>query len=287
MVQSFVKEFITKRTWFNRNKTLFVFTGLCITPVQWFNYNVVPVVGKNVLDINTLDDIERFWADKTWLDYHKFLIEHSCINVLSCEGKNTLCIPHKHNNACPNHHDDPKIEFHRHLLTVEEGFPLVEKYSFPHVNVVESQLNKIYISCPNGELAVARKELPTVAPYKDLPAEAEKAYLMSNTLGVNYKTLGEVFANYFQPQRYCNIVTTNNVHKITNVMSKKNYWELCQNNLPSDFIIFGYKENNNTIIPLFGLGCDVSADKARLRLITNRKKELESLTDFVQRNLLR
>lgn len=284
IVQEFIEWFVTDKKWREPTKKLSIFTGLCITPLQWFNYNLIPKEGKNVIDVATLADIEHFWTDEDWLGYHKFLIRLRCNNFggkCPREVKHDQCIQHQKGIYCETHQDITHVNFHRHILTIDDNIVLNENFILPKTNVVKSQLNDVWINLPqNNDLVYKCTDLVENNSLYKNQSNNTLAYLMRDNEQGNYEKLGIVFRNYFQSPRFSNIVIENNQCKIRNPISQDAYNLITSSHLPLDFITFGY-EDNSVISPIFALGCEVFQRYVKIIFIDQLNPKLANLVTLV------
>ena len=286
IVLRLLKSYVKERKWKRKNKELCVFTGLCITPVQWFNYHLTPVHGKRVLQVKSLNDIDSLHADAHWLQYHEFLVKLRCQQYKHCKKDFSLCLEHKWNpSICKEYADTQVIRFYRYLLAVDDDVQLEENFYLPRSEIVKSQLNNIVIQLPERNLVYSSEELADFEKFKNM-LTGTFAYLMNDSTHSNQgKLLGEVLLNYFQPPKLSNIIITNKSFYLGKTISNMTYNTIRLNHLPLDFIIFGHFSDYQ-IDPLFALGCDVSQDKVRLSLFGRRNTRLSVLTQLVNEDLL-
>lgn len=288
IVQEFIEWFVTDKKWREPKKQLSIFTGLCIPPLQWFNYNLIPKEGKKVIDVATLADIDHFWTDKDWLGYHTFLIRLRCNNFggkCPHKVKCDQCIQHQKGILCDTHQDITQVNFHRHILTIDEKIPMNENFILPKTNVVKTQLNDVWINLPqNNDLVYRCTDLAKKSSLYPNQLNNALAYLMRNDKQANYEKLGIVFRDYFQPSRFSNIVIENDQCEIRNPISQDAYNLITGSHLPLDFITFGYEENG-AISPVFALGCEVLQRYVKIIFIEHSDPKLTNLVTLINNYL--
>lgn len=285
LVQEFVKSYVHKNIK-KQKKTPAIFTGLCITPLQWFNYKIMPSQDKKVIGIQSMDDITSCWADTHWLNYHEFLIRLRCTNFLSCKEPLIRCIEHISSPPKCNHTRNTSFNFYRYLLTVDSDINVHEQFNFPKANIVEKQLNDMWIHLHKNGFVYDANKLSSISYYQNMPSN-ERAYLVTDTYTNNAKKLGDVFMNYFQLPTHSNIYIDHQSqrYKVKKTINSTLYNDYCSNSLPEDFIIFGYLVNGR-IDSSFALGCDVSEDKVKLMLLNKDDPKLNILEEIVNDKFL-
>ncbi len=281
VVLEFLKSFVEKSRWHEKQKKLFVFTGLCITPIQWFNYHIVPAKGKKILEIMSMNDIACLWADIHWVRYHEYLVRLCCQNYKSCDKEVSFCVQHMNNPAVScGFVDMQEVELYRCILTVEDKVKLQEGFYLPHKTVVEKQLNDITVQLPDGGLVYIAEELENYEKYKKMPKDSCAYHIRDCEPNLTNRRLGEVLAKYFQLPNLCNISYNEERYSIKKIIDQMTYDRIYSNRLPLDFIIFGYVTSSK-IEPLFALGCDVSDDKVRLSLLGRNNPRLSVWVQIV------
>ncbi len=283
IVQKFLKCFVTKKQWRKKERSLSVFTGLCITPVQWFNYCLTPIRGKKAIEVRSLDDIKRFYADPIWIAYHKFLISLRCSNFGSCERDHADCINNiRFHNGCQYHEAVSHIKFHRYFLTVGSNVKMQDGYYLPRKAVVEEQLNKMSLQFPDTDLVRLASDLRAKDQRYSTPDVTAQAYHIVDSGSGGSMKMGRVLATYFQDSTLTNININTEPYKITKYIKQDAYELMWQKKLPLDFILFGHGAPK--VKPLFALGCEVSHGKVKLSLLTRDRVDL--LIELVNNHLL-
>jgi len=285
LVQTFFDRYINDKKWKkNPEERPVIFTALCITPFQWFNFDITPKEGKKTTEIVNISDISSMHANEHWSDYHNYLINYRCdhyfYDKLTGKGKckrlqgTQDCIKKGvlHNilrelgaRPCNNVVDQTKFKIYRCLLTLDtkkKKSRIYERVNFPDTKVVEKQLKNHYIGINNsGEFLLDSSEFTKL----DLPYEIElneKAYLIVDEKEKNkINEISNRTYHFIKLERFFKNLFQNPVHsKLNFKLDDNKYRTIVRNQLPEDFIIFGYK-NNSYVKWEFAIASDVAIEK--------------------------
>jgi len=275
LVQYTIDNYLTQHKW-KKNRKPIIFTALCITPLQWFNFRITPLNHKKAVEIANIEDIDEMYADKHWIDYHHFLIRHTCSklqfhsNRIECSAKKDITHCHKgilHRMLFPVERrgychdeiqDQTNFDFFRYLFTI--NFPPREKIHFPNEIVVRNQLLKFSIGVLNDGFLFKQSDLAAYTmPYtisRDKAAyliadERLKQHILSLNKDWQFFPLADFLKNLYQNPL--------NV-KLNYSLTLDQYNLIARNRLPEDFIIFGYTENGNRSWE-FAIASDVANEK--------------------------
>lgn len=277
-----------------------IFTALCITPFQWFNFRIEPRGTVRINKIRTIDDIKMMCAERHWIDYHDFLIKLNCSNFMI---EKTVCKVKKDLNSCTKgvlhrrlfneqersycHKDiiESQFELYRYLLTIK--FEPSEKIHFPNETIVEQQLDHfILVNNQNEYLLPAETINNLQLPYKVYPNE--HAYLIVDEThkerilqNQQFKcfSVREFFSNLFQKSPYA---------FLNFKLGEGQYSEIANNIGSEDFIIFGYHRSGNNYEWQFAILSDVAIEKQFVRvsvLHRNFSDRFSHLTNIVNKFL--
>lgn len=275
-----------------------IFTALCVTPWQWFNYNLRPLGPQKAMEVASLSDVEVMEVDPYWVDYHKFLIRLRCDKSDTCKNIISKCVT----NEVSCFQRRSTFKFYRYILTVDPNIirpkDIPERYSFPHSDIVEKQLSSHYILFPTESknltinlqdsqhkklLDALEENGPLVKLYKN-----KEAYLLidnqtRNNLNTwlesstNYKSLlvKEAFKLWFHQDSHSKYV------KLNHSIGQDAFTFIKQNQLSEDFIIFGViKKESVKPSWLYCLASDITADTKMAQLSILSGKNQPRLKDF-------
>ncbi len=282
LVRNFTSSFLgIKRS---KGESAVIFTALCITPWQWFNYNLRPVSPKKAIEVGSLSEVETMEIDSYWADYHKYLIRLKCAKGDTCDRPISKCITDE--DKC--FQKRARLKFYRYILTVDptaiapEIIP--DEYFFPSNDVVQKQLMSHYVLfCNESETLTIKLD---DSSYSDLaqilrdknPAVADlymgrDAYILIDKTtrhdlanwmrkSNKYKAVlaKDAFAEWFLPDSLPEYAGSNYV------IEKDTISFITRNHIPQDFILFGVMDRQKQLTWQYCLASDITADAKMAQL---------------------
>ena len=273
-----------------------IFTALCITPWQWFNYNLRPVPPKKAMEVASLSDIEVMEVDPYWADYHKFLINLRCGKSKDCKKPISKCVSNE--ESCFQRRST--FRFYRYILTVNptviapKDIPV--RYSFPRSDIVDIQFGSHYILFPteSDKLTINLQDphhknlLDALGGNESLLNlyRNKEAYLLIDKPimedlhtwleSSTYKSLlvKEAFNLWFHQDPHPKYV------KLNYSIALETFDFIKQNRLSEDFIIFGVIQESGRVSWLYCLASDITADTKMAQLSILFGKNQPRLRDF-------